>query len=158
MRLSLSLSLSLSLPFFLSLPYFSLSPTFSLSLSLSSLLSPSLLLILNVSPVFSPSVFHFLSIFPPSSHLSSPLLSPSQGPDGVFSLLIGHTISSIVDRYSDHSTRTIYASCLAFLIGFVMFVFGVVRVGFLDNLISRPIISGFINGCALLLFVGQLGA
>ena len=48
------------------------------------------------------------------------------------------------------------AILLAFLSGAMLLVMGVLRLGFLANFLSHPVISGFITASALLIAVGQL--
>ena len=40
--------------------------------------------------------------------------------------------------------------------GIFTLTLGILRVGFLDNLISRPILHGFVSASAAIIFVGQL--
>jgi high affinity sulfate transporter 1 len=46
---------------------------------------------------------------------------------------------------------------LAMLSGVVCIVAGIARLGFLTNFLSRPILTGYLNGIALTIIVGQLG-
>lgn len=48
------------------------------------------------------------------------------------------------------------ASCLALTSGLVVFACGVMRLGFLSELLSRPVVSGFITGSAFLILLSQL--
>jgi SulP family sulfate permease len=48
------------------------------------------------------------------------------------------------------------AALLALLSGIVVLTAGYLRLGFLSNLLSRPVVSGFISGSALLILVSQL--
>lgn len=45
---------------------------------------------------------------------------------------------------------------LALLSGLMLFVFGLLRLGFLANFLSHPVISGFITGAAILILLSQL--
>lgn len=47
---------------------------------------------------------------------------------------------------------------LALLSGLMLFAFGLMRLGFLANFLSHPVISGFISGAALLIIFSQLPA
>lgn len=47
---------------------------------------------------------------------------------------------------------------LALLSGLLLFAFGLMRLGFLANFLSHPVISGFISGAALLIIASQLPA
>lgn len=48
------------------------------------------------------------------------------------------------------------AIVLALLTGIFLFIMGVLRLGFLTNFLSRPVISGFMTGCALLIAAKQV--
>lgn len=48
------------------------------------------------------------------------------------------------------------AAMLALLSGILVTLWGLLRLGFLSNLLSRPVVSGFISGSALLILVSQL--
>ncbi|HSB97329.1 MAG TPA: sulfate permease, partial [Spongiibacteraceae bacterium] len=48
------------------------------------------------------------------------------------------------------------AALLALLSGALLFVFGLLRFGFLAKLLSNPVISGFTSGSSLLILIGQI--
>jgi len=48
------------------------------------------------------------------------------------------------------------STALALLSGLLVLAFGFLRLGFLSNLLSRPVIGGFISGSALLILLSQL--
>jgi SulP family sulfate permease len=48
------------------------------------------------------------------------------------------------------------ALLLAFLSGLILLTMGILRLGFLANLLSHPVISGFITASAIIIAVGQL--
>jgi SulP family sulfate permease len=48
------------------------------------------------------------------------------------------------------------AAVLALYCGVLTLVFGVARLGFLSQLLSRPVVSGFISGSALLIVISQI--
>jgi SulP family sulfate permease len=48
------------------------------------------------------------------------------------------------------------AQQLAFAAGLVLFLCGVLRLGFLSNFFSRPVMSGFTSGAAVVIALGQL--
>jgi len=48
------------------------------------------------------------------------------------------------------------AVILALLSGVMLFVFGIMRLGFLAYFLSHPVISGFISGSAVVIAIGQL--
>jgi len=47
------------------------------------------------------------------------------------------------------------STALALLSGLLVLAFGLLRLGFLSNLLSRPVIGGFISGSALLILLSQ---
>ena len=49
------------------------------------------------------------------------------------------------------------ASSLAFLVGVFLLLAGLLRLGFIANFISAPVLAGFKTGIGLVIFVGQLG-
>lgn len=51
--------------------------------------------------------------------------------------------------------HVVLAALLALLSGAFMLAFGLLRLGFLSQLLSRPVVSGFISGSALLIVVNQ---
>jgi len=83
----------------------------------------------------------------------------AMGPEGVVSLLTG---AAITVGFGDAGETDLYAytvpraAVLSFLVGLFTLCLGILRVGFLDNLISRPILHGFVSASAAIIFVGQL--
>ena len=49
------------------------------------------------------------------------------------------------------------ASTLAFLVGVCLLLASILRLGFIANFISAPVLTGFKSGIGLVIFVGQLG-
>jgi SulP family sulfate permease len=49
------------------------------------------------------------------------------------------------------------AMVLALLSGVALFLFGALRLGFLAQLMSRPVLSGFTSGAGLMILIGQFG-
>ena len=76
------------------------------------------------------------------------------GPDGAFAALIGATLAPLA---AGNQVRAVaLAPVLALLVGALFLVFGLARVGFLANFLSRPLLSGFMTGLAITILVGQL--
>lgn len=50
----------------------------------------------------------------------------------------------------------VMAAALAMLSGLMLLACGVLRLGFLSQLLSRPVVSGFISGSAVLIIISQL--
>ena len=77
-------------------------------------------------------------------------------PEAPLSLLIGEAIRRQI-VHSDHSNETnIIASFVTFLCGALLLAGGLFRLGFLDSLLSRPLLRGFISGVACVIFCDQL--
>lgn len=76
------------------------------------------------------------------------------GPVAVVSLM---TATAIGEHAAPGSTAYwSEAITLAFLSGAMLLVMGVLRLGFLANFLSHPVISGFISASALLIAAGQI--
>jgi sulfate permease, SulP family len=65
-------------------------------------------------------------------------------------------IASAVANASDPKTYQAYASAFVLVTGLVFLVAGVVRLGFITQFLSKPVMSGFVLGLALFVAVGQL--
>ncbi len=77
------------------------------------------------------------------------------GPDSATCAIVAATLLPLAaddpQRYSDYSV------VLALMVGALSIVGGVVRLGFIADFLSRPILTGFLNGIGLSIVVGQLG-
>ncbi|MFI2810233.1 MULTISPECIES: SulP family inorganic anion transporter [Microbulbifer] len=79
----------------------------------------------------------------------------SVGPVAVLALM---TASALTPLASPGSPDWILgAVTLAALSGIFLFVMGLLRMGALANLLSHPVIHGFVSGAATLIIIGQLG-
>ncbi len=79
----------------------------------------------------------------------------SVGPAAMDSLIIASGVSAIVVVGSEHF---IFMSIiLAFFVGFFQILFGFFKLGFLVNFLSRPVISGFTSGSAIIIAINQIG-
>lgn len=77
------------------------------------------------------------------------------GPAAVVALMTAGTIGPLAPPGSPEYIAL--AVILAMLSGLALLALGVLRLGFLAQLLSEPVISGFVSGAALLILVGQLG-
>ena len=77
----------------------------------------------------------------------------STGPVAVVSLLTAAALGEIV---TDTSSYVVYASLLALIVGLFQFTLGVLRMGFITNFLSHPVISGFTNAAAIIIGASQL--
>ncbi len=78
----------------------------------------------------------------------------SVGPVAVVSLMTAATVSQIATPGSPEYASA--AMLLALLSGIFLFVSGFLRLGFLANLLSHPVISGFITASGILIAISQL--
>jgi sulfate permease, SulP family len=76
------------------------------------------------------------------------------GPVAVASLMTATALAPLATLGSvDYAALAVI---LALLSGVMLFVFGVLRLGFLAYFLSHPVISGFISGSAVVIAIGQL--
>ncbi len=78
----------------------------------------------------------------------------SVGPVAMDSLLVATGVSTLATEGSD--AYIAFAIMLAFFTGLFQFVLGVIRLGFITNLLSKPVISGFTSAAALIIGFNQL--
>lgn len=78
----------------------------------------------------------------------------SVAPVAMDSLLVAAGVSVIAAQGSE--TYISYAILLAFMIGVFQFLLGFFKLGFITNLLSKPVISGFTSAAALIISVNQL--
>jgi SulP family sulfate permease len=76
------------------------------------------------------------------------------GPVAVISLMTAATIGDHVAPGGEGYLAA--AIALALIVGLILVLLGVFRLGFLANFLSHPIISGFISASGILIAVGQL--
>lgn len=77
----------------------------------------------------------------------------SVGPMAITSLMTGTALASMAVAGS--SNYLLLAAELAFLAGLMLIMCGIGRLGFLANFLSRPVMSGFTSGVALLIIGSQ---
>ena len=77
------------------------------------------------------------------------------GPAAMDSLIVASGISALAATGSEHFI--VLAVLLAFMVGFFQLLFGLFHLGFLVNFLSKPVISGFTSGSAVIIAVNQLG-
>ena len=78
------------------------------------------------------------------------------GPDSSLGPMIAATLAPLLLANGDPARAVVLASMLAVLVGAVMVVAGVARLGFIADLLSKPTQMGYMNGLALTIIVGQL--
>jgi SulP family sulfate permease len=79
----------------------------------------------------------------------------SVGPAAMDSLIVASGIGLLASIGSEHFIAL--AVLLAFMVGFFQFIFGIFRLGFLVNFLSKPVISGFTSGSAIIIGMNQIG-
>ncbi len=77
------------------------------------------------------------------------------GPVAMVSLLVASGVGAICELGSVQFIN--YAILLALMVGVIQFIMGALRLGFLVNLISHPVIVGFTSAAALIIGFSQLG-
>lgn len=76
------------------------------------------------------------------------------GPVAIVSLMIAAALEPIVS--SGNIEYIEYAILMAFLVGIFQIALGTLRLGFLINFLSHPVINGFTNAAALIIATSQL--
>ena len=88
------------------------------------------------------------------------LFGPSKilvlGPDSSLGPMIAATLIPLVDANQDPERAIALASTLALLVGAIITIAGLAKLGFIADLISKPTIIGYMNGLAVTILVGQL--
>jgi MFS superfamily sulfate permease-like transporter len=100
--------------------------------------------------VFNPLIYGFLGTCP----------QMVVGPEAAGSLLTGQVVKENINRgnFEDDDGRLAaeVAGVVTFTAGLVIFMAGIFRLGFLDNVLSRPFQRGFISAIGIVIFVDQL--
>ena len=77
------------------------------------------------------------------------------GPDAAIGLLAGSAILPLAG--SDPVRTALLAALLALMAGFVLLAAARLRLGLIADLLSRPVLIGYLNGASLVLIATQLG-
>jgi len=78
------------------------------------------------------------------------------GPDSALGSMIAVTVLPLAAANGDPDSAIAYASILALMVGAFMLIGARVGLGFIADLLSKPTQVGYMNGLALVIFVGQL--
>jgi high affinity sulfate transporter 1 len=78
------------------------------------------------------------------------------GPDSSLGPMIAAVVLPIVVSGGDPAKAVALASMLALMVGAMMTVAAVAKLGFVADLLSRPTQLGYVNGLALTILIGQL--
>ena len=102
-----------------------------------------------------PVVGLYASILPPIAYaVFGSSMVQSVGPMAITSLMTGGALAALAPPGSLLSV--VLAGQMALIAGVVLFLSGIFRLGFLAGFLSRPVMSGFTTGAALLITGGQL--
>jgi len=92
--------------------------------------------------------------------LSYAVFGPSRilvlGPDSSLGPMIAATVAPLIAADGDPARAIALASLLAIMVGVIMIVAAVAKLGFIADLLSKPTMIGYMNGLALTILVGQL--
>jgi high affinity sulfate transporter 1 len=78
------------------------------------------------------------------------------GPDSSLGPMIAAVLIPIVGSGGDPAVAVGLASVLALMVGLIMAVAGIAKLGFIADLLSKPTQIGYLNGLAVTILVGQL--
>lgn len=78
------------------------------------------------------------------------------GPDAAALTILAASLSQI-SAVSSEEQRVVASATLAVTVGIMCLVSGALRLGFIANFLSRPILTGYLCGMSLTLLTGQLG-
>jgi len=78
----------------------------------------------------------------------------SIGPVAVTAILIMSGVSQLAEPFTDDFVQLVLVASL--LIGILQVLMSILQMGFLVNLISQPVISGFISAAAIIIIVSQI--
>jgi high affinity sulfate transporter 1 len=79
----------------------------------------------------------------------------SAGPESTVALMTGTAIAPLAG--GDMGVYLSMCAILAILVGAMCYVAGVIRLGFLADLLSKPILAGYMAGLAVIMIASQLG-
>ncbi|WP_291985067.1 sulfate permease [Candidatus Accumulibacter sp. ACC007] len=97
----------------------------------------------------------YASILPPLAYaLFGSSMVQSVGPMAITSLMIGTSLASLAPPGS--ALSMVLAGQMALIAGAILLLSGVFRLGFVAGFLSRPVMSGFTSGAALLIASGQV--
>jgi high affinity sulfate transporter 1 len=92
--------------------------------------------------------------------LAYALFGPSRvlvlGPDSSLGPMIAATLAPLVLANGDPDRAVALAAALSLMVGLLMAVAGIAKLGFVADLLSKPTQIGYLNGIALVIIVGQL--
>lgn len=81
----------------------------------------------------------------------------SVGPESTSALMTAAAIAALVGAAAPPERRMQVAGTLAIAVGIICLIGFVARLGFLADLLSKPVLVGYMSGIAVLMIVSQLG-
>jgi sulfate transporter 4 len=80
------------------------------------------------------------------------------GPVALISLLVSQVTLSVNNAGHDYSQneKTAFALLISFCVGITQIFMGLIKIGFIINFISHPVIAGFTTAAALVIILSQL--
>ncbi len=78
------------------------------------------------------------------------------GPDSSLGPMIAATVVPIVGAGGNPEQAVAIASMLAIMVGGIMILAAVAKLGFIADLLSKPTMIGYMNGLAITILIGQL--
>ncbi len=101
-----------------------------------------------------PQVGLYVSILPAIAYaLVGSSMTQAVGPVAITAIMTYSLLSPLAVPGTNQYVAL--AAALALLSGLLVLAFGMLRLGFLSNLLSRPVVGGFISGSALLILLSQ---
>jgi SulP family sulfate permease len=98
----------------------------------------------------------YVSIFPVIVYaLLGSSMTQAVGPVAITAIMTFSALSPLAMPGS--AAYIVLAAGLALASGVLILAFGLLRLGFLSQLLSRPVVSGFISGSSVLIVVSQIG-
>lgn len=95
----------------------------------------------------------YAALIPPIFYvLSGTSYQLSVGPVATVSLLV---FAGLGELHLSGQQLILSAALLAFLVGLIQLVFGISRLGFIANFLSRPVISGYTSAAAIIICLSQ---
>ncbi|RUP43904.1 hypothetical protein BC936DRAFT_136565 [Jimgerdemannia flammicorona] len=79
----------------------------------------------------------------------------SMGPEATLSMLVGSAIAQTMHSDASELNPLALASLMTLFVGLFTFLLGLFRLGFLDSLMSRALLRGFITAVAIVVMVQQ---
>ena len=97
----------------------------------------------------------YAGIFPVIAYaLLGSSMTQALGPVAITAIMTFSLLSPLAEPGSANYAEL--AAALSLLSGLIVLVFGLLRLGFLAQLLSRPVVSGFISGSAILIVLSQI--